>query len=218
MPQSVLKLIDRRSVVPVLTVSDPQKAVPVAEALARAGLTLVEVTLRTELALKAAEVIIRALPNLVVGVGTVTTVDQLKASCDCGARFAVSPGLTPALAEAAERLAIPYLPGVQTVSEVLQAREFGFDALKLFPAELAGGVQLLKQYAALFPTISFCPTGGISQKNLRNYLREPNVFSVGGSWLAPANLIDASDWSSIEKLASRAVQICQEFANQKFAQ
>ena len=213
MPQSVLKLIDRRSVVPVLTVSDPRKAVLVAEALARAGMKLVEVTLRTESALEATEAIIRALPNLIVGVGTVATADQLKASYDCGARFAVSPGLTPGLADAAEALAMPYLPGVQTVSEVLQAREFGFDALKLFPAELAGGIPLLKQYAALFPTISFCPTGGISEKDLRNYLQEPNVFSVGGSWLAPANLIDASDWSSIERLARHAVQICQQFAN-----
>ncbi len=212
MPQSVLKLIDRSTVVPVLTISDPRKAVPLAEALSRAGLTLVEVTLRTESALEAAATIIRALPNLVVGVGTVTTVDQLKASRDCGARFAVSPGLTPALAEAAEALAIPYLPGVQTVSDVMGAREFGFDALKLFPAELAGGVKLLRQYAALFPTIRFCPTGGINQKNLRNYLREPNVFSVGGSWLAPLDLIDASDWSAIEKLAHNAVRICQQFA------
>ncbi len=209
MPQSVLKLIDHRTVVPVLTISEPQKAVPLAEALSRAGLSIVEVTLRTESALEAAEAMIRALPNLIVGVGTVATADQLKASCDCGARFAVSPGLTPALAEAAEALGIPYLPGVQTASEVMRAREFGFDALKLFPAELAGGVKLLRQFAALFPTVSFFPTGGINQKNLRNYLQEPNVFSAGGSWLAPANLIDASDWSAIEKLASNALQVCQ---------
>ena len=137
MPQSVLKLIDRRSVVPVLTVSEPLKAVLTAEALARAGMKLVEVTLRTESALEVAEAIIRALPILIVGVGTVATTDQLKASWDCGARFAVSPGLTPGLAEAAEALAMPYLPGVQTVTEVLQAREFGFEALKLFPAELS---------------------------------------------------------------------------------
>ncbi len=210
MPQSVLKLIDRSTVVPVLTISDPQTAVPLAEALSRAGLSVVEVTLRTESALDVAEAMIRALPNLIVGIGTVVTVDQLKAGCDCGARFAVSPGLTPTLAEAAQALEIPYLPGVQTVSEVMRAQEFGFDALKLFPAELAGGVKLLRQFAALFPTVRFFPTGGINERNLRNYLQEPNVFSAGGSWLAPADLIDASDWRAIEKLASNAAQICQQ--------
>ena len=213
MPQSVLKLIDRSTVVPVLTINDPQTAVPLAEALSRAGLSVVEVTLRTESAVDAAEAIIRALPNLIVGIGTVVTADQLKAGCDCGARFAVSPGLTPALAEAAQELGIPYLPGVQTVSEVMRAQEFAFDALKLFPAELAGGVKKLRQFAELFPTVSFFPTGGISEENLRNYLQEPNVFSAGGSWLAPTELIDASDWPEIEERASRAVEICEHIAN-----
>ena len=119
----------------------------------------------------------------------------------------------PLAAEASQALGIPYLPGVQTVSEVMRAQEFGFDALKLFPAELAGGVKKLRQFAELFPTVRFFPTGGINQKNLRNYLQEPNVFSAGGSWLAPANLIDASDWSAIEKLASNAVRVCQQFAD-----
>ena len=188
-------------VMPVIVIDDPQHALPMAEALHEGGVTVLEITLRTDAALAAMRSISKALPDVIVGAGTVLNETQLKQAEDAGARFAVSPGLTEKLAIAAQKSTVTLLPGAVTASEIQLALEHGFSTLKFFPAEAAGGTPVLKALHGPFSQIRFCPTGGISVANAASYLSLPNVACVGGSWLTPAAEMKAGNWSTLTKLA-----------------
>lgn len=192
-------------VIPVLKIEDADKAVPLARALVAGGLPVLEITLRTATAMRAVEAIIREVPDAVVGVGTVLRPEDLLQAEQIGAQFAVSPGLTSELADAARYSAIAFLPGVMTPGEVMYARGHGFTSLKLFPAMQAGGVPMLQALAGPFPDLIFCPTGGVKAETCRDFLALPNVACVGGSWLAPADAVAAGDWARIERLAAASV-------------
>jgi 2-dehydro-3-deoxyphosphogluconate aldolase / (4S)-4-hydroxy-2-oxoglutarate aldolase len=192
------------SVIPVVTIARAADAVPLAAALLRGGLRVIEVTLRTQEAPAAIRAIARALPDMVVGAGTVLTGADVTRAVGAGARFLVSPGLTADLVAAGLGSELPYLPGAVTPSEVIAAREHGFSLLKFFPAAASGGIEALRQLAPVFPGIAFCPTGGVGAENAAQYLSLPNVPMVGGSWMAPAEAITAQDWAGIEDKARRA--------------
>ena len=194
-------------VVPVLTIEREADAVPLARALLGAGLGLIEVTLRTPAALAAIAAIAREVPQVVVGAGTVQRPVDVVQACTAGARFLVSPGMTPELAAAALATELPYLPGVATPSEVMTVRDLGISFLKLFPAEAVGGLALLQALAPVFPGVAFCPTGGIDEHSAAKYLALPNVPMVGGSWMAPREAVAAGDWATVRRLAERAVAI-----------
>lgn len=195
-------------VIPVLVVEDEVHAVPLAQALAEGGLQVLEVTLRTQRALHVIEAMARAVPQAVIAAGTVTTPGQLVQAQDAGARLAVSPGLTPALAEAALRPgALPLLPGVATASELMAGLEAGLRSFKLFPAEAVGGVALLQSLNGPFPQARFCPTGGITPDTAPRYLALPNVACVGGSWLAPATDLREGRWDQIRERARQAAAL-----------
>lgn len=178
-------ILSAAPVIPVLVIERVEAARPLAEALVAGGLPAIEVTLRTPAALPAIAAM-RAVPGAIVGAGTVLDPDQLDAALDAGAAFIVSPGLTEPLAAAAIGRGVPYLPGVATASEVMRARDLGFDRLKFFPAESSGGVPALKALASVFAGIRFCPTGGITEATAPAWLALDSVACVGGSWLAPA--------------------------------
>ncbi len=189
-------------VIPVIIIQKIADAVPLAEAIYQGGIKEIEITLRTDCALKAIENITQVLPDMVVGAGTVLTTDQMHEAHDRGAKFFVSPGLSSTLCHFAKQHQYPYLPGVVTPSEVMQAMELGFDFVKFFPAELSGGIKMLKTYNQLFPTVSFCPTGGLNPSNYFDYLKLPNVKIIGGSWLTPQDEIDKKNWLHITHLVS----------------
>lgn len=197
-------LLTRAPVLPVLTIERIDDSVPLARALVRGGLPVLEVTLRTDCALAAIRRIAEEVPEATVGAGTITRPADLDACAKAGARFAVSPGLSPALIRAAADFPLPLLPGVMTPSEALTAREAGFSCLKLFPAEPAGGRGLLRAMAGPLPELRFCPTGGIDAESFRQYLALPNVLCVGGSWVAPRAAIEQQLWDRIESLAREA--------------
>ena len=180
---------------------------PLARALLDGGLPLLEVTLRTPAALAAIAAIAREVPQVVVGAGTVQRPADVVQACTAGARFLVSPGMTPELAAAALATELPYLPGVATPSEVMTARDLGISFLKLFPAEAVGGLALLQALAPVFPGVAFCPTGGIDERSAAKYLALPNVPMVGGSWMAPREAVAAGDWATVRRLAERAAAI-----------
>lgn len=194
-------------VLPVIALDRLEQAVPLAEALLEGGIPTLEITLRTPAALAAIQAIRRAFPEALVGAGTVTSPAALRQVTEAGARFAVSPGLTPALAAAAAAGPLPLLPGVFTPGEVMAAQEAGFRFLKLFPAEQAGGIGMLKALAGPFPDLRFCPTGGIRPDTAAQYLAQPNVLCVGGSWLTPRALLAAGDWKGITTLARQAAAL-----------
>lgn len=196
--KSIEDIIPPGSIIPVCTIDNPDRAVPLARTLQDCGIHVIEITLRTQGAVAAAENVINECPDMCVGIGTVTSVEQLRRSKEIGAQFCVSPGMTERLVHAAQQLKMSYLPGVSTVSEVMAARELGLNHLKFFPAEAAGGVKTLGMFGELFPGTLFCPTGGINEDNHADYLRQDNVFCIGGSWLAPRARIDAADWNSIK--------------------
>ncbi|PVY69658.1 2-keto-3-deoxy-phosphogluconate aldolase [Cupriavidus alkaliphilus] len=191
-------------VIPVLEFHSVDEALHVSEALVTGGLPLLEITLRTPVALEAIRAVAAALPQACVGAGTVLNVEQLQAVRDAGAQFAVSPGLTPALAEGAQRAGISLLPGVATASEAMAALEAGFTFLKFFPAQAAGGVPMLKSLGGPLPQLRFCPTGGIDAALAPSYLALPNVVCVGGSWVVPKDAVAAGDWGRIRALAEQA--------------
>jgi 2-dehydro-3-deoxyphosphogluconate aldolase/(4S)-4-hydroxy-2-oxoglutarate aldolase len=191
-------------VIPVLTVTKLEHAAPLARALVRGGIRVLEVTLRTACALEAITEMREAAPGAVVGAGTLTRADDFAAVQRAGAQFAVTPGLTPDLLFGAGESRLPLLPGVMTPTELIAARAAGFRACKLFPAQQAGGVGMLKALAGPFPDVAFCPTGGITRANAAEFLALPNVLCVGGSWLAPRELVDAGSWGAIEELARDA--------------
>jgi 2-dehydro-3-deoxyphosphogluconate aldolase/(4S)-4-hydroxy-2-oxoglutarate aldolase len=203
----MIEILRRAPVVPVIVLHELAHAVPLAEALVAGGLPVIEVTLRTPVGIRAVEAMRRAVPEAIVGVGTLTSGGQFAAARDAGARFGVSPGLTPELARMSQESGWPYLPGVMTPSELMQARELGFDCCKLFPAQQAGGVEMLKALGSVFADMSLCPTGGIHQDNAAGFLALPNVLCVGGSWVAPAALLQAGDWESIRRLAALAAAL-----------
>ena len=192
-------------VVPVLTVGAVDEAVAVARALVAGGLTMLEVTLRSDTALAAIAAMSEAVPEALVGAGTLTRPEDFTAVADAGARFAVSPGFTAELAAAARRHpGLPFLPGIATASELMAAVAAGYDCLKFFPAEAAGGTAALRALAGPFGHVRFCPTGGIGAANAADYLALPNVIAVGGSWPAPADAVAAGDWPRITALAREA--------------
>jgi 2-dehydro-3-deoxyphosphogluconate aldolase / (4S)-4-hydroxy-2-oxoglutarate aldolase len=191
-------------VIPVLTLEKPADAVPLARALVKGGLPVLEITLRTPPALAAIEAIAREVPDAVVGAGTVLDADQLAQARQAGARFIVSPGCTPALATAAKSAKIAFMPGVQTVSEAMALAEQGFGLLKFFPADSAGGLGWLRAVAAPLAGLRFCPTGGVGSDSAPAYLALANVACVGGSWVAPRDAVASRDWSRIERLAAAA--------------
>jgi 2-dehydro-3-deoxyphosphogluconate aldolase / (4S)-4-hydroxy-2-oxoglutarate aldolase len=201
------EILARAPVIPVLTVAKLEHAVPLARALAAGGLVVLEVTLRTPCALDAIEAMRAAVPDAIVGVGTLTRPEELAEAERAGAQFGVSPGFAPELAAAARAVSYPLLPGVMTPSELMAARLAGFTALKLFPAQQAGGIGMLKALGAPFPDVVFCPTGGITRATAPEYLALPNVACVGGSWVAPADRVAAGDWSAIEQLAREAAAL-----------
>jgi 2-dehydro-3-deoxyphosphogluconate aldolase / (4S)-4-hydroxy-2-oxoglutarate aldolase len=202
---SMASILAASPVIPVVTISDVAHAVPLAKALVRGGVRVVEVTLRTPAALKAIEAIASGAPDILLGAGTVVTDAHLRDAEQAGAAFAISPGSTPALLAAAQSAKIPFLPGVATPSEIMRAIEAGYDHLKFFPAAVFGGTDALKAFSGPFPTLRFCPTGGISAENAMRYLALPNVVCVGGSWLTPAAAVAAGNWAEIERLARDAV-------------
>ena len=198
------RLFGEVPVIPVLVIERADDAGPIAEALVYGGLRVLEVTLRTPEALRAVERICAAVPEAIVGVGSVVAPSQFAAAAHAGARFAVSPGATDALHAAAMAGSLPWLPGAQTVSEILALREWGFKLVKFFPAQAGGGVEFLRSIAGPVPDMRFCPTGGISAAGAADYLALPNVVCVGGSWLTPPAFIAARRWSEIHGLALQA--------------
>ena len=192
---------------PVVVIDDAAPAADLARALVRGGIKTIEVTLRTPAALRAIEAIARAVPEIRVGAGTVLSVDDLKASEQAGASFAISPGATPALLDAGKKSSIPYLPAIATASELMAGLSMGYQHFKFFPAAVAGGVAALKAIAGPFPHARFCPTGGISVETAPSYLALKNVLCVGGSWLTPADVLAARDWARIESLAKAAAAL-----------
>ena len=191
-------------VVPVVVIGDPSQAVPMAEALLAGGVDVIEITLRSGAALAAIEAVARALPAMQVGAGTVTRAAEVAQVMRAGARFALSPGATPALLDAVKAAGLAFVPGVATVGEAMAARDAGFMLLKCFPAAQLGGVEVLKAWAGPLPDLRFCPTGGVSAADLARYLALPNVAMVGGSWLTPQAAVQAGDWAQVERLAREA--------------
>jgi 2-dehydro-3-deoxyphosphogluconate aldolase/(4S)-4-hydroxy-2-oxoglutarate aldolase len=197
-------LLRHAPVIPVLTVEGADDGVPLATALVAGGLPLLEVTLRTEGALKAITAMAKQVPGAIVGAGTIRTADQAKAAVDAGATFLVSPGATPQVIAAVQKLGVPFLPGCATASEAMRLAEEGFRFLKFFPAEAAGGVNYLKSLAAPLADLRFCPTGGIDAEKAKAYLALPNVVCVGGSWITPAAALKAGDWATVTRLSLEA--------------
>ncbi|MGO0791864.1 bifunctional 4-hydroxy-2-oxoglutarate aldolase/2-dehydro-3-deoxy-phosphogluconate aldolase [Herbaspirillum seropedicae] len=202
--KTTLEIMRASPVIPVIAIDKFEHAVPLARALVAGGIRVLEITLRTEHGLPAIRAIAESVPDAIVGVGTLTSPEEFTASRDAGAVFGVSPGLTPALIEAAKRSGLPLLPGVMTPSEVMAAREAGFRQLKLFPAVPAGGVGMLNGIAGPLADVSFCPTGGITQETAPQFLACKNVVCVGGSWLTPKAAIEAGDWDRITEIAKAA--------------
>jgi 2-dehydro-3-deoxyphosphogluconate aldolase / (4S)-4-hydroxy-2-oxoglutarate aldolase len=194
-------------VIPVVTIEDPQHAVPLAKALVAGGVSIIELTLRTESALTSLKLIANEVPDILVGAGTVLTPGQADAAVAAGAQFLVSPGVTPSLLDYMLTLGIPVLPGVATVGEAMAVLERGLDTMKFFPAGPAGGPDYLAAIGAPIPQVQFCPTGGISLATAPAYLALPNVTCVGGSWLTPRSAIDNQDWQQITQLAEGAAAL-----------
>lgn len=192
-------------IIPVMVIHDLHTAIPLAQALLAGGINIFEITLRTPVALDAIRLLKQALPDAIVGAGTVTTVVQLQQCIAAGAQFAISPGLTHDLLHAGKEASIALIPGIATISELMQGIDAGYSYFKFFPAEVSGGVNMLKAIAGPFPTVRFCPTGGINQKNVLDYLALPNVHCVGGSWIVPEEAIKQGQWSQITTLCADAI-------------
>ncbi len=207
MAVSLARLIEAASVIPVLTVGDRDKAAPLARALKAGGLSVIEMTLRTEAALEVMQEMKSAEPDLIVGMGTLRTPEDVEASVKAGADFLVSPGLTPSLGPAMLESGVVALPGVATAGEAMAAAEQGFELLKFFPAEQAGGMDYLKSLKGPLPDIRFCPTGSITRDKAPEYLTLPNVVCVGGSWIANGAMIAAGDWETITANARLAADM-----------
>lgn len=207
MKPTIEEILAASPVIPVVVLARLEEAVPLARALVAGGIRVIEVTLRTPIALEAIRLMREAVPEALVGAGTVTGPGELAEAERAGAVFAVTPGLTPPLVEASRHAGIPVLPGVMTPSEAIAARDAGFSHLKLFPAGPAGGVAMLKALAGPLPGLRFCPTGGITAESAPDYLRLPNVACVGGSWITPPAALASGDWPLVTRLAAAAARL-----------
>jgi len=194
-------------VIPVLTIERREDAVPLAKALVAGGVRTLEITLRTSDAIEAARAIMAAVPEAIVGIGTILNGDDLSRAEALGAKFGISPGSTPDLLEAAAASRLPFAPGIATASDLMQALAAGFDLVKFFPAEPAGGIKALRALGGPFPNARFCPTGGIDEGNAAAWLAEANVVAVGGSWLCPAADIRDGNWAGITAMCQRAMKL-----------
>jgi 2-dehydro-3-deoxyphosphogluconate aldolase / (4S)-4-hydroxy-2-oxoglutarate aldolase len=192
---------------PVMVINNADHAVPLAKALVAGGLKVLEITLRTDAALESIRRIVAEVPDAVVGAGTIINETTLHAAIDAGAEFIISPGTTPTLADAALKTGVAFIPGVATPGEALAMFAKGITEMKFFPAEAAGGIPMLKSIGAPIPQITFCPTGGVNQKNVADYYSQPNVGVVGGSWMCAANLVDAENWDEITRLSIEAIAL-----------
>lgn len=204
---NTLELAAHGPVIPVIVLQREADAVPLARALVDGGVRVLEVTLRTSVALACMRAIVREVPGAIVGAGTVRSVADAQAALEAGCQFAVSPGYTPALGQACRHMGLPLLPGVATASEVMTAQADGYHFLKFFPATAAGGIPLLKAWAGPFPDVAFCPTGGITPQTAGQFLALTNVKVCGGSWLTPQEAIDAGNWGRITALAREAAAL-----------
>ena len=200
------ELFSMGPIVPVLVIKKVEDALPIAEALLAADVKVLEVTLRTPAALEVISTIAKELPEAIIGAGTVTNREQLQRSYDAGAKFAISPGLTKDLLQAGNEGNIALIPGISSISELMDGADYGYDHLKFFPAEASGGVKAIQSIGGPFPDIRFCPTGGININNVRDYLALSNVACCGGSWLVNDKIIEAKDWSAITQLANQALE------------
>lgn len=205
--QKLLSLLNGQPVIPVLKIERAADAVPLAAALARGGLKAIEITLRTAEALEAIRRVAAEVEDCIVGAGTILNARQFDEAVAAGSKFIVSPGVTRELLAVATPSDVPFLPGAITPSEIMAAREAGLDFLKFFPAEQAGGASFLKALASPIADVKFCPTGGISAKNAMDYLSLPNVVCIGGSWVAPDDMVKAGNWQGIEALAVEASKL-----------
>ena len=202
---SALDVLKTGPVVPVIVINDLDHAVPLAKALLAGGVKVLEITLRTPVAIEAIRIIAEEVPEAIVGAGTVATEEDLQAVAKAGGIFAISPGLTPTLLSAANNGPIALIPGISSASELMLGMEYGLTEFKFFPAEAAGGINMLKSIGGPFPQVRFCPTGGISPANYKAYLGLKNVACVGGSWLAPVDALERGDWQKITNLARMAI-------------
>jgi len=200
-------LLRRAGILPVVAVQSVEQAVQIGAALLRGGLHAIEVTLRSAVAMEALGVVKREVPDLIVGAGTVRTAAQAQAALNQGVDFIVTPGTSPALAQALAPLTLPVVPGAATPSEIIALMDLGFDSLKLFPAASVGGLGMIKSLAGPFPDLSLCPTGGISEATAAEYLAQPNVLCIGGSWMVPADWIAAGRYDEVQASARRARQL-----------
>ncbi|GAA7332476.1 bifunctional 4-hydroxy-2-oxoglutarate aldolase/2-dehydro-3-deoxy-phosphogluconate aldolase [Helicobacter pylori] len=207
MQDKIIEVLQISPIVPVVVIENVWDAVPLAQSLIEGGIPIIEVTLRSSCALEAIELIAKNVPKMRVGAGTILNPAQLEQAQNRGAEFLISPGLTIKLLEYAKKKDMPLIPGVSSSSEVMQALELGYSALKFFPAEYCGGVKLLNAFNGPFKGVKFCPTGGISADNMRSYLDLENVLCVGGSWLTPKNLIQNKEWDKITEICKRALAL-----------
>lgn len=204
MSLSSREILVKAPVVPVLVIEDANDAVPLAKALVAGGLPVLEITLRSDAAEESIRRIIAEVPDAITGAGTVINAKQMERMAEIGCAFAVSPGHTEGLLKAASDTGVPLLPGAGTPSEIMNLIDHGYDILKFFPAEQQGGVSMLKAFSGPLPQVSFCPTGGVSLKNLADYIALPNIITVGGSWVAPKDAVKDGDWERITTLAKEA--------------
>ncbi|MGL2768910.1 bifunctional 4-hydroxy-2-oxoglutarate aldolase/2-dehydro-3-deoxy-phosphogluconate aldolase [Helicobacter pylori] len=207
MQDKIIEVLQISPIVPVVVVESIKDAVPLAQSLVEGGIQIIEVTLRSSCALEAIELIAKNVPKMCVGAGTILNPTQLEQAQNRGAEFLISPGLTIKLLEYAKKKDMPLIPGVSSSSEVMQALELGYNALKFFPAEYCGGVKLLNAFNGPFKGVKFCPTGGISTDNMHSYLNLENVLCVGGSWLTPKNLIQNKEWDKITEICKRSLAL-----------
>lgn len=205
--EKLAALLKSAVVIPVLTIERLEDAVPLARALVAGGVRVLEVTLRTPVAIEAARAIMAEVPEAVVGIGTILNADDLARAQALGASFGISPGATPDLLKAAAASGLPFAPGIATASEVMQALAHGFNLLKFFPAEQSGGIKAIRALAGPFPDVRFCPTGGVGEANAAAWLAEPNVVAVGGSWLCPAADIRSGNWDGITAMCELAMKL-----------
>ncbi|GHQ98648.1 ketohydroxyglutarate aldolase [Helicobacter pylori] len=207
MQDKIIEILQISPIIPVVVIEDIKDAVPLVQSLVEGGIHIIEVTLRSSCALEAIELIAKNVPKMRVGAGTILNPTQLEQAQNRGAEFLISPGLTIKLLEYAKKKDMPLIPGVSSSSEVMQALELGYNALKFFPAEYCGGVKLLNAFNGPFKGVKFCPTGGISADNMRSYLNLENVLCVGGSWLTPKNLIQNKEWDKITEICKRSLAL-----------
>ncbi|MGN8484729.1 bifunctional 4-hydroxy-2-oxoglutarate aldolase/2-dehydro-3-deoxy-phosphogluconate aldolase [Helicobacter pylori] len=207
MQDKIIEVLQISPIIPVVVIEDLNDAVPLAQSLIEGGIPIIEVTLRSSCALEAIELIAKNVPKMHMGAGTILNLTQLEQAQNRGAEFLISPGLTIKLLEHAKKKDMPLIPGVSSSSEVMQALELGYNALKFFPAEYCGGVKLLNAFNGPFKGVKFCPTGGVSVDNMRSYLALENVVCVGGSWLTPKNLIQNKEWDKITEICKSTLAL-----------